>query len=156
MSNCPWAKSTVRVCVRVFQASSTRDKSPLGASVQPWSADHTHHLLLDHTTHGFSHTVSQQRMLQSKEGRRSQWFMDKASRNEECTDPSLIYVHLIYLRSSQKKTLISALLGLLKDYSTEMLVEIFFVKLNKDSFNSQTNLENVTYYIFFLEIHSAH
>ena len=82
--------------------------------------------------------------------------MDKASRNEECTDPSLIYVHLIYLRSSQKKTLISALLGLLKDYSTEMLVEIFFVKLNKDSFNSQTNLENVTYYIFFLEIHSAH
>lgn len=49
----------------------------------------------------------------------------RPSRSEECTDSFLIYVHLIYLRSNQKKTLISTLLGLLKEYSAEMLVELY-------------------------------
>lgn len=71
-------------------------------------------------------------------------------------DPFLIYVHFIYLMSNQKEILISVLLGFLRDYSTAMTVVIVFVKLNKNNFESQTNLENVAYYTFFLEVHNAH
>lgn len=127
-------ESAVRVCARIFQASFSRDGSFLGAFVSP-GVFTTHHLLVGRSTERLSYVVRNS----CRSPRRVDALSDSRTRpngNTECIDPFLIYVHLIYLMSSQKETLLSAVLGLLKDHSTEMPVKILFVKLNKKSLNS--------------------
>lgn len=109
---------------------------------------------MDHTTERF--VYCQEHTLKFKKCWCPQYSWIKPRENKGCIfDHFLIYVHLTYLMSSQKETLTSALLGFLKDCSTERPVELFLVKLNKKSFRTQTTLENATYYIFFLEIHTS-
>lgn len=148
-------KAPLRGCVKIFQASSSRDRRPLGAFVNLWSVlPHTHCLLMDHTTERFIYC--QEHTLKFKKCWCSQYSWIKPRKNKGCIfDHFLIYVHLTYLMSSQKEPLTRALLGFLKDYSTERPVELVLVKLNKKSFPTQTTLGNATDHIFFLEIHTS-
>lgn len=97
---------------------------------QPRSAYHTCHLPVGHTTGRLSYC--QGHTLKSKEGDVLSDPRTRPNRNKASTDPFLIFVHLTCWMSSRKETLIRALLGLLKDYSTETPVEIVFIKLKEE------------------------